>query len=149
MVHVSPLNFIWCLNTEKRLVWYGNTHVSLFHNSFSHTSKQPEQHILAHKPEQPTAGCIAIFHKYCCYIKHGGIITNLILWNPWGYVIDMVKYRIAGKWIMDYNIITFYHYIQKHMVSLAVCSGRPPGSRQAVRGTANLWDSLLGQHWSR
>ena len=37
--------------------------------------------------EQPTAGYIAIFHKCCCYIKYGGIITNLTLWNPWGILI--------------------------------------------------------------
>ena len=52
-------------------------------------NEQPKQHILAHKSEQPTAGCVAIFHRYCCYIKQGGIITNFNLWNPWGYVTDM------------------------------------------------------------
>ena len=38
-----------------------------------------ENRILAHEPEQPTAGCIAVCHIYCCYITHGGIITNLTL----------------------------------------------------------------------
>ena len=34
-----------------------------------------------------------MFHKYChcCHIKHRGIITILDLWNPWGYVTDMLK----------------------------------------------------------
>ena len=31
-----------------------------------------------------------------CYIKLGGIITNLNLWNPWGYGIDMSKYHAVG-----------------------------------------------------
>ena len=43
---------------------------------FSPSTGEPEQHIFAHKLVQPTAGCRAIFHKYCCSIKHGGIITN-------------------------------------------------------------------------
>ena len=38
----------------------------------SRSGEQPEQRVLAHKSEQPTAGFRAIFH-----IKHGGIITNL------------------------------------------------------------------------
>ena len=71
--------------------------IVLFHNSFCPSSEQPKQHILAYKSEQSTASCIAIFHKYCCYIKHGGIITNLTLWNPWG----VSKYHNAGMWCMD------------------------------------------------
>ena len=52
--------------------------IALFDNS-TPSDEQREQRILAQQSEQPTAGCIAIFHKYCCYIKHGGIITNLNL----------------------------------------------------------------------
>ena len=59
--------------------------IVLFHNYFSPSCEQTEQRISAHKSEQPTAGGIAIFHKYCCYIKHGDIVTNLTLWNLWGY----------------------------------------------------------------
>ena len=51
----------------------------LFHNSISSSGEQPEQRILACKPEQTTVGCIAIFHKYFCYKKQGVIITNLSL----------------------------------------------------------------------
>ena len=75
--------------------------IVLFHNYFSPSGEQPEQYILAYKSEQPTAGCLAIFHKYCWYIKHGSIITNLTLWNPWGYVTDMSKYHNAGIWSMN------------------------------------------------
>ena len=41
--------------------------IVLFHNSFSPRDDQPEQRILAYKTEQPTAGFIAIFPKYCFY----------------------------------------------------------------------------------
>ena len=44
---------------------------------------------------------LSIFHKYHCYIKHGDIITNSNLWNPWGYVTDMLKCHGVGVWSMD------------------------------------------------
>ena len=74
--------------------------IALFHNSFSPSGEQAEQGILAYKSEQPTLGFITIFNKYC-YIKHGGIITNLTQWNSWGYVTDMLKYHNAGVLNMD------------------------------------------------
>ena len=74
---------------------------------FSPSCEQPEQRILAHMTEQPTTGCIAIFHKYCCYTKHGGIITKLNIWNHWGVITDMTKYHNAGIWGMDYNTLRF------------------------------------------
>ena len=78
--------------------------IALFLNYFSSSPEQPGQRILAHKSEQPTADCIAIFHKYCCCIKHGGIMTNLNLWNPCGYVTDMPKSTmcVCGAWIRIY-----------------------------------------------
>ena len=42
------------------------------------------------------AGCIAIFHKYCCYTKHGGITTNLILWNHRGVCYWCVRITQCG-----------------------------------------------------
>ena len=54
-----------------------------FSQSFCLYRWAAEQRILAHKSEQPTAGCIAIFLLY----KHGGIATNLNLWNPWGMLL--------------------------------------------------------------
>ena len=73
----------------------------LFHNYFSPAGEQPEQSILAHKSEQPTAGWIGIFHKYFCYMKHVGIVTNLILLNPYGYITDMLKCHGSDVWSMD------------------------------------------------
>ena len=74
---------------------------------FSPGGKQPEQRVLVHKSEQPTAGCIAIFHKCCCYIKHGVIITNLTQWNPLGHVTYMPKamVRVYGAWIRIYYVL--------------------------------------------
>ena len=45
--------------------------------------------------------CIAIFHIYCCYTKHVGIMTNLALRNHWGYITDISKYHNPGIRIMD------------------------------------------------
>ena len=57
-----------------------------FHKDLSPGGEQLEHRKLAHELKQPTAGCIAIFHKYCCYRKRGGITSNLTLRNHWGYV---------------------------------------------------------------
>ena len=58
------------------------------------------------KSEQPTVGWIAIFHKYCCYIKHGGIIANLTQWNPRGMLlIWYTSMRIYGAWNSIYYVL--------------------------------------------
>ena len=81
---------------EISLKFVLNHLIVLFPNPFSLSSEQPNN---AFKSEQPTAGCIAIFHKYNCNIKYGGIITILTLWNSWGYVTDIS--HNAGIWSMD------------------------------------------------
>ena len=43
------------------------------------------------KSEQPTAGCISIFHKYCCYTKHEGIIIRLKSMKPLGVCYWHIK----------------------------------------------------------
>ena len=103
--------------------------IVLFHKYSSHSSEQPEQRTSAHKSEQSTAGCMAIFHKYCRYIKHGGIITNLNLWNPWGYVTGVSKCQ-GVKHGLEY--ITFY--FQKHIAPLAALFWSPAWSPRAARG---------------
>ena len=107
----------------------------------SHVSQQPEQHILAHKSEQPSAGWIAIFHKYCCYIKLGGIITNLNLWNFFGYVTDMSKCHAACVCRMDWNI----HYALglKTYSTFDGLFWSPAGSRRAARGACICETRLL------
>ena len=84
--------------------------------------EKPEQHLQTYKSEQPTAGCMAIFHKYFCYIKHRGIITNLTLRNLWGHCL-YVKIPCCGYMEHGLEYITFY--VHKHMTSLAICSGFP------------------------
>ena len=37
--------------------------IDLFHNKFSPIGEQPERRKLSHELQQPTAGCIAIFHE--------------------------------------------------------------------------------------
>ena len=49
---------------------------SLVSQCFSPSSEQPKQCILAYMFQQLTVSCIAIFHKCCCYTKHGGIVKN-------------------------------------------------------------------------
>ena len=58
--------------------------IVMFHNYISPSGEQPQQCIWTHTPVQITAAYIPIFHKYCCCIKHGSMITNLTLWNPSG-----------------------------------------------------------------
>ena len=41
-----------------------NVIIVLFYKYFSHSGEQPEQCILAHKSEQPTAGCIQYFRNF-------------------------------------------------------------------------------------
>ena len=74
--------------------------IFLFHNDISPSGEQPEQRISAHKLEQPTAGFMAIFHKYCCYAKRGGNITNLTM-KSLGCITDVSKYHNAGICSMD------------------------------------------------
>ena len=42
-----------------------------FSQSFFLQRWAAKQRIIAHKPEHPTAGCIATFHNYVCYINIG------------------------------------------------------------------------------
>ena len=50
-------------------------------------------------------------------------ITNLTLWNHWGYITDMSKCHGAGVWSMNWNILRFTFYVQKHIAHLVACSG--------------------------
>ena len=64
---------------------------------------------------------LAIFHKYCCYIKHGGILTNLNLWSPWRVLLicESATVRVCDAWIRIYYVLC-----SKHIAPLAVWSGR-------------------------
>ena len=103
---------------------------------FSPSGEQPEQYELAHTllgwfrcllpflrltkqagtQVHPTDSCREMFHKYCCYTKTGGIITNLTLWNPvWPYFLQDWKRgggvfyiftRNVEKWMAKFYIFT-------------------------------------------
>ena len=86
---------------------FGLIPIVLFHNYFSPRGEQHKQCILAYKSEQPTVGCITIFHKCCCYIKYEGIIRNLTQWSPWGYATDMsnTTMQVYGSRIRIYYVL--------------------------------------------
>ena len=88
---------------------------------------------------QPTAGCIAKFHQYCCYIKLGGITPNLTLQNHWGALpmCQNTTMRVNGAWIKRYCVLCSktYHTLQS-------CHNFPAGSRQVARG-ACVWERSL------
>ena len=99
----------WVITSRKQVtavtrlpVPWPTVHNSPISQRFSPSGEQLEHRKLAHEL-QSTAGCIAIFHKYCCYTKLGGITTNYTLRNHWGYVTDVSKYMYhnVGKWNID------------------------------------------------
>ena len=104
---MKVMHFVIASVHQQALAWITTTLANiivLFHNDFPPSGEQPEHCRLAHYFWQPTAGCIAIFHKYCCYTKHGGVSTNL---THWGYVTDVSKYHNADIWSMNQNILHF------------------------------------------
>ena len=72
-------------------------------------------------------GCIAIFHKYCCYTKHGGITTNWTLRNHWGYVTDVSKYHNAGLWVNGAWVKKYCVLCSKTYNTLHSCHNFPAG----------------------
>ena len=71
--------------------------IVLVSERFSPSGEQPEQRKLAHTLLQPTDGCRAIFHKYCCDTKHVGIITNLTLRNVWAYITNVMAFGLEQE----------------------------------------------------
>ena len=63
----------------------------------------------------------AVFHKYCCHIKRGGIITNLPLQHLW-HSTDMSIYHIVvyGAWVKRYCFL-----FSKHIAHQSVCYNFP------------------------
>ena len=110
-----------------------------FQKDFSPSEEQLELHKLAHEL-QPTAGCIAIFHKCCCYTKCGSITASLTLRSHWGYVTDVSKYHNAGKLSMDKKILRF---LFKTYNTLHSCHNFPAGSWEAARVAPICEMSLL------
>ena len=87
-----------------------------FHNDFPPSGEQAGQHKLAHTL-QLTGGCRAIFHKYCCYTKQGGIITNLNeIWRAYYWYV-----KIPQCGYMEHGLKDIAFYVQKHIRTRAVC----------------------------
>ena len=117
--------WLWIFWTQykmnrERSSWT-NSPVSQF---FSPSSEQPKQCIIASKSEQPSASCIEIFHKYCWYIKHWGIITN---YNKFINSLGLCHwhFKIPHCRYMEHGLEYIMFYVQNHMAPLAVCSGPP------------------------
>ena len=104
----------------------------------------PKQHILAFKSEQPSADCIAIFHKYRCYIKHGSIITNMTMTSlrVYYWYVQTSQYGY-----MEHGLECIMFYIKKHMAPLAVCCCAPlVHNRLLGAGTHFCEKFLLNSH---
>ena len=43
--------------------------ILFFSQLLSPSGENPDHRMVAYKAEQPTAGCMAIFHKYRCYMN--------------------------------------------------------------------------------
>ena len=79
--------------------------------------------VLAHTLWQPTSGFIAIFHKYCCFTKHGGVITNLTLQKSFGVYYWYVKIPQCGY--MENGLKDVAFYVQKHIAPWTICYNAP------------------------
>ena len=78
-----------------------------FHKDISPGDEQFEHHKLDHELQQPTGGYIAIFHKYYCYTKRGGI-TTFWLNEIMGGTLPMCQsttMRVNGAWIKRYCVL--------------------------------------------
>ena len=84
-------------------------YVSIWHIlSISYEIALTPVHLLAQKSEQPIAGCIAIFHKYCCSIKHGVLLhkfDNMKSFGVYYWYVTMPQYGYMNHGL-EYT--TFY-----------------------------------------
>ena len=82
--------------------------------------------------EQPTAVCITIFHKYCCYIIYGGNIRTLLYGILGGMLLvcQNTTVWVYGAWIKKYYILC--SKINRTLWGLFLF---PTGSWWAGRGT--------------
>ena len=100
----------------------------LFHNNLYPSGELPNT-VNIHELKQPTTGCIAIFNKYCCCTKRGGITTNLTR-NHWGMLLmcQNTTMRVYGAWVKFYYASCPKTYSGFENVSYSNAS-----SRQAAR----------------
>ena len=92
---------------------------------------------------QPTTGCIAIFHKYCGCMKHGGIIKKWIYEVLGGMLLicQNAPVRVWGTWISLYYVLGWKIYSIFEGPVLV-----PIDSRRAARGARICENRLLISH---
>ena len=116
---------LWLINYSHELtgVWphcLKTVMLIKINKKISPSSEQPEQCILAYKSELPTTSCIAIFHKYCCYINHGSIINKFESIKSLGVCYWYVEIPQCGY--MEYGLLYIMFYVLKLIAPLASCS---------------------------
>ena len=89
----------YCAHYGVTVMYEQNPDKFVRHKAITWNNDMPLSTHVTYKSEQPTTGCIAIFQKYCCYIKHGGVITNLTLLKSLGVCYWCVK--IPRCWCME------------------------------------------------
>ena len=98
--------------------------IVLFHNCFPLTLNSPNNVLLISQNNQLLVVYFT-FHKYSCYIKRWGITTNLNIWNPLGYVIDMPRCECVEHGL---EYVTFY--VPKTYITFGGRFWSPAGSPQ-------------------
>ena len=93
---------------------------------------------------QPCAkGALAIFHKYCCFIKYGGMITKLtVILQGILLICQNVTVWMCGAWIRIYYVLC-----SKSIAHLVACSGPPISSQRAVKGIRICETRLFQTSW--
>ena len=133
----------WISNHMTGKVWDEITYPFLNFKGCTPLTVSTRTMYISLKAEQPTAGCIAIFHKYCGCIKYEGIITNLPLWNYWGYITHMSKCHgaVCGAWIRMYYVLC-----SKAYSTFGGLFWIPAGLQRDARGTCICETRLLPMH---
>ena len=131
------------LHFSGEIALSGFVQIVLFHNYFSPSGEQPEQCISAHKSEQPTAGCIAISHKYCYCIKHEGIIKKIIYEITEGMwlIVQNATVWVYGAWIRIYLVLCLKTYC-----TFGGLFWSPAGSQRDARCGHILLYSFISWH---
>ena len=93
---------------NSRMKYYGiRTNCPVSRRYFPR-GEQLEHLIWAHELLQPTAGCIAIFHKYCCCTTALTVLKQIWLFEIIGGMLLMcqnIAMRVYGAWIKKYCVL--------------------------------------------
>ena len=101
------------------------TSIVPFHNN---SGEQPEERKLTHTLLQPTDGCKAIFHKKCCFTKHGVKFDPTKSTGAYYWYIKIPQWGYVGHGL---KCIAFY--VKKYCKSSNLLQ-LPAGSRLVTSG---------------